>query len=50
VAAARASALDDALNAFAWSLDARDDLHASARQRRQLVRTLGRSLIAELDA
>jgi 2-furoyl-CoA dehydrogenase FAD binding subunit len=45
-----ASARDDALNALAWSLDARDDLHASARMRRQLVRTLGRSLLAELDA
>jgi 2-furoyl-CoA dehydrogenase FAD binding subunit len=42
------SALEDALNALAWSLSARDDLHASARQRRQLVRNLGRKLIAEL--
>ncbi|HEV2510498.1 FAD binding domain-containing protein [Bosea sp. (in: a-proteobacteria)] len=41
------SALDDALNAFAWELDAREDLHASARLRRDLVRTLGRSTIEE---
>ena len=34
----RASALDDALNAFAWELDARDDMHATARYRRELVR------------
>jgi 2-furoyl-CoA dehydrogenase FAD binding subunit len=31
------SALDDALNAFAWELDARDDVHATARYRRDLV-------------
>lgn len=41
------SALDDALNAFAWELDAREDLHASARLRRDLVRTLGRRTIEE---
>lgn len=41
------SALDDALNAFAWELDARADLHATARLRRNLVRTLGRSTIEE---
>ena len=41
------SALDDALNAFAWELDAREDLHASARLRRDLVRSLGRSTIEE---
>lgn len=41
------SALDDALNAFAWELDAREDLHATARLRRDLVRSLGRSTIAE---
>lgn len=39
------SALDDALNAFAWSLGARDDAHASARYRRDLVRRLGRRVI-----
>ena len=36
------SALDDALNEFAWSLDARDEPQASAALRRQLVRRLGR--------
>lgn len=41
------AALDDALNAFAWELDARDDIHASARLRRGLVRSLGRTVIEE---
>jgi 2-furoyl-CoA dehydrogenase FAD binding subunit len=41
------SALDDALDAFAWELDARDDLHATARYRRELVRRMGRSTIEE---
>ncbi len=41
------SALDDALNVFAWSLDARDDIHATARYRRDLVRKLGRAVIEE---
>lgn len=41
------SALDDALNEFAHGLDARDDLHASARLRRDLVRKLGAKTIAE---
>lgn len=36
------SALDDALNEFAWSLEARDEPQASAALRRQLVRRLGR--------
>lgn len=36
------SALADALNDFAWSLDARDEPQASATLRRRLVRTLGR--------
>lgn len=40
-------ALDDALNAFAHDLDARDDLHATARLRRDLVRKLGSRTIAE---
>jgi len=39
------SALDDALNTFAWNLNARDDLHATARYRRELVRRLGREVI-----
>jgi 2-furoyl-CoA dehydrogenase FAD binding subunit len=41
------SALDDALDAFAWELDARDDLHASAAYRRELVRRMGRDTIEE---
>jgi 2-furoyl-CoA dehydrogenase FAD binding subunit len=40
-------ALDDALNTFAWDLDARDDLHATAADRRQLVRRLGRQTLEE---
>jgi 2-furoyl-CoA dehydrogenase FAD binding subunit len=40
-------ALDDALNAFAWDLDARDDLHATAPYRRELVRQIGRQTIEE---
>ena len=42
------SALDDALNAFAWELDARDDVHATARYRRELVRMIGRDLVREV--
>ena len=42
------SALDDALNALAYELDARDDLHASARYRRDLVRMIGRDLVCEV--
>jgi 2-furoyl-CoA dehydrogenase FAD binding subunit len=38
---------EDALNEFAWSLGARDDLHASARYRRDLVRSLGRQTVKE---
>jgi 2-furoyl-CoA dehydrogenase FAD binding subunit len=41
------SALEDALNAFAWELDAREDIHATARFRRDLVRDLGRKMILE---
>lgn len=41
------AALDDALNRIAWSLDARSDLHATARYRRDLVRYLGRKVITE---
>jgi 2-furoyl-CoA dehydrogenase FAD binding subunit len=40
-------ALEDALDAFAWDLDARDDLHATATYRRQLVRRLGRQTLEE---
>ncbi|QKV17043.1 FAD binding domain-containing protein [Oricola thermophila] len=42
--------LDDALNDIAWSLNARDDLHASARYRRELVRRLGRETVMEARA
>lgn len=41
------NALDDALDSFAWELDARDDLHATARYRRELVRQMGRATIEE---
>ncbi|HMK81679.1 MAG TPA: FAD binding domain-containing protein [Xanthobacteraceae bacterium] len=40
-------ASEDALAAFAAGLDARDDLHASAGYRRDLVRRLGRATIEE---
>ena len=43
------SALDDALNTLAWDLDARDDVHASARYRRELVRRIGRATIREAE-
>jgi 2-furoyl-CoA dehydrogenase FAD binding subunit len=41
------SALDDALNAFAYELEARDDVHATGRYRRELVRRIGRGVIEE---
>ena len=41
------SALDDALNEFAWALEARDDPQASARYRRELVRRIGRRTVEE---
>jgi 2-furoyl-CoA dehydrogenase FAD binding subunit len=41
-------ALDDALNEFAYELDARDDVHATARYRRDLVRLIGRDLVREV--
>lgn len=41
------SALDDALNAFAWELGAGDDVHATARFRRDLVRKLGRQVLEQ---
>jgi 2-furoyl-CoA dehydrogenase FAD binding subunit len=40
-------ALDAALDTFASDLDARDDLHATANYRRNLVRRLGRATIEE---
>ncbi|MDP6705282.1 MAG: FAD binding domain-containing protein [Alphaproteobacteria bacterium] len=39
--------LDVALNAVAWDLGAADDIHATARYRRELVRRLGRRTIEE---
>ena len=42
-----ADASDDALAAFAAGLEARDDLHANADYRRDLVRRLGRATIEE---
>ncbi len=44
---ATGAALDDALNAFAWALGGADDIHATARYRRDLVRRLGVQLIEE---
>ena len=44
------SALDDALNDFAWELGATDDHHASAKYRRELVRRIGRTVIEEAKA
>ncbi len=41
------AALDDALNSFAWDLGGYDDIHATARYRRELVRRLGRRVIEE---
>ncbi len=46
VAAQIAGPVDEALNDFAWSLEAQDDSHASASYRRHLVRTLGAELLA----
>lgn len=42
--------LPDALDRFAWELGARDDLHATARYRRELVRRIGRQVIEEAQA
>ena len=41
------NSLDDALNEFAWDLGGYDDIHATARYRRELVRRLGRRVIEE---
>jgi 2-furoyl-CoA dehydrogenase FAD binding subunit len=43
-------ALEEALEQFAWSLEARDDLHATAAYRRQLVRRIGRAVLEEAAA
>ena len=42
--------LADAINDFAWELEAQTDAHASAEYRRHLVRQLGRQLIAKASA
>ncbi len=39
--------IDEALNALAWELGDNDDIHASAKYRRQLVRRVGRRVIEE---
>ena len=44
---ARGAELDALLNAFAWEMGGNDDLHATARYRRELVRRLAPGLIAE---
>ncbi len=41
------SAIDDALNDFAWDLGGSDDIHSTARHRRELVRHMGRRVIEE---
>lgn len=42
--------IDEALNAFAWELGGYDDIHATAKYRRRLVRRLGRRVIEEASA
>lgn len=44
------SNFDDALNDIAWDLNARNDTHASARYRRELVRRLGKKTLEEAYA
>ncbi len=39
-------ALTEALNDFAWDLDAQDDMHATAAYRRHLVRSIGARVVA----
>ncbi len=39
--------LDEALNAFAWDMEGDDDIHATAKYRRQIVRRLGRTVLEE---
>ena len=43
------SAIDDALNDFAWDMRGSDDIHATAQYRRELVRHLGRQIIDSLS-
>ena len=44
---ANGTELSEALNAFAWELGGNDDIHATARYRRELVRRLGPKVIEE---
>lgn len=44
------TSLDDTLNAFAWQLGGSDDIHATARYRRELVRRLGKQTLHEAVA
>ncbi len=39
--------LEDALNEFAWDLGGSDDIHATARYRREIVRRMGAKVIQE---
>ncbi len=39
--------LADALNEFAWDLGGSDDIHATARYRREMVRRIGKQVIEE---
>ena len=39
--------LPDALNDFAWDLGGNDDIHATARYRREMVRRIGSKVIQE---
>jgi 2-furoyl-CoA dehydrogenase FAD binding subunit len=43
------NAREDALNEFAWAIEAREDMHATARYRRDLVRALGRQVLEEAE-
>ncbi|MEQ9259151.1 MAG: FAD binding domain-containing protein [Roseovarius sp.] len=42
--------IPDALNRLAWKMGGNDDIHASARYRRELVRRIGKTLIEEVLA
>ena len=44
----RADDIPDALNRLAWKMGGYDDIHASARYRRELVRRIGKQLIEEV--
>ena len=39
--------LGDALNGFAWEMEGEDDIHATAKYRRQIVRQLGAKVLEE---